>query len=88
MNPLQPREPRDPIAAGLQAVFNPNVIDGIFYFYERIAQEIYEQSVNLKSPRNRGFINRIEDNYMAIYLANTTIEIQLRITAESEEEAH
>jgi hypothetical protein len=36
MNPLQPR---DPIAAGLQAVLNQNVIDGIFYFFDKLDEE-------------------------------------------------
>jgi hypothetical protein len=35
MNPLQPR---DPVTAGLMSVFNPGVIDGIFYFFEKLDQ--------------------------------------------------
>lgn len=48
MNPLQPR---DPVMAGFLSVFNPEVIEGIFYFFERLDQ--YEAKRRYDDNRRR-----------------------------------
>jgi hypothetical protein len=47
MNPLQ----RDPVMAGFMSVFNPEVIEGIFYFFERLDQ--YEAKRRYDDNRKR-----------------------------------
>lgn len=47
MNPLQ----RDPVMAGFLSVFNPEVIEGIFYFFERLDQ--YEAKRRYDDNRRR-----------------------------------
>lgn len=48
MNPLSPR---DPIAAGLKAVLNHEVIDGIFYFFDRLDE--YEKKQRYDDNRKK-----------------------------------
>jgi hypothetical protein len=48
MNPLQPR---DPLMAAFTAVLNPEVIEGIFYFFDRLDQ--YEAKRRYDDNRRR-----------------------------------
>ena len=47
MNPLS----RDPVMAGFMSVFKPEVIEGIFYFFERLDQ--YEAKRRYDDNRRR-----------------------------------